>query len=260
VFEEEMAFARDLADHAAQIGLSVFAGDVQVSIKADRTPVTQADTSIEAMIRSRIAEAYPDDHVLGEEEGGDALTRKRLWPKRLWIVDPIDATANFARAIPVWATLIALQQDGDTILAIVEAPALRERYEAVKGQGATLNGAPIRVSGTADTAEAQILYAGLEAWLKTPTGKGVLSVLADAKRTRGFGDFWGHALVARGAAEAMIEPSLALWDYAAPTLIVEEAGGRVTTMEGAPLHHGGSVLSSNGVIHDELLRRFAGNS
>jgi histidinol-phosphatase len=255
VFDEEMAFARDLADHAAEIGLSVFAGDVQVSIKADRTPVTQADTSIEAMIRSRIAQAYPDDHVLGEEEGGDALTKKRLW-----IVDPIDATANFARAIPVWATLIALQQDGETILAIVEAPALRERYEAVKGEGATLNGAPIRVSDTANAGDAQILYAGLDPWLKDPAYKGVLSVLAGAKRTRGFGDFWGHVLVARGAAEAMIEPSLALWDYAAPTLIVEEAGGRVTTMDGAPLHHGGSVMSSNGAIHDELLRRFADNS
>ncbi len=249
-----MAFARDLADHAAQIGLSVFAGDVQVSIKADRTPVTQADTSIEAMIRSRIAETYPDDHVLGEEEGGDALTTKRLW-----IVDPIDATANFARAIPVWATLIALQQEGETVLAIVEAPALGERYEAVKGEGATLNGTRIRVSDTPSIADAQILYAGLQAWLGAPTGKGVLSVLANAERTRGFGDFWGHVLVARGAAEAMIEPSLALWDYAAPTLIVQEAGGSVTTMEGAPLHHGGSVLSSNGAIHDELLRRFADN-
>ena len=163
-----MAFARDIADHAAQIGLSVFAGDVQVSIKADRTPVTQADTSIEAMVRSRIAQAYPDDHVLGEEEGGDAHTKARLW-----IVDPIDATANFARAIPVWATLIALQQDGETILAIVEAPALRERYEAVKGEGATLNGTPIRVSDTSNPDDAQILYAGLDPWLKNPASKGV---------------------------------------------------------------------------------------
>lgn len=252
MFEDELAFARDLADGAAQIGLSVFAGDVRVSIKADRTPVTQADTSIEAMIRSRVAQTYPADHVLGEEEGGDALT-----PGRVWIVDPIDATANFARAIPVWATLIALQQDGETVLAIASAPALKERYEAVRGEGATFNGEPMAVSGTADIAAAQILYAGLERWLRPQVTESVLSVLAGAQRTRGFGDFWGHVLVARGAAEAMIEPSLAIWDYAAPTLIVEEAGGRVTTMAGGPLHHGGSVLSSNGTIHDELVRRFA---
>ena len=247
-----MDFARELADQAAQIGLSIFAGDVRVAIKADNTPVTQADTSIEAMIRRRVAERFPHDHVLGEEEGGDADTSGRLW-----IVDPIDATANFARAIPIWATLIALQLGGETVLAIAEAPAMGERYEAVNGQGATLNGAPIKVSETDHIPDAQILYAGLGAWLTEPSGKGVLSVLADAKRVRGFGDFWGHVLVARGAAEAMAEPSLALWDYAAPTLIVEEAGGRVTTMDGAPLHHGGSVLSSNGAIHDELLRRFA---
>ena len=250
-----MAFARDLADEAAKIGLSVFGGDVHVSIKADRTPVTQADISIEAMIRSRVAQSYPGDHVFGEEEGGDAST-----PDRVWIVDPIDATANFTRGIPIWATLIALQQNGDTVLAIAEAPALGERYEAVRGKGATLNGGRIKVSDTVEVAAAQILYAGLGAWLgdpKKPESPGVLSVLAGANRTRGFGDFWGHVLVARGAAEAMFEPSLAIWDYAAPTLIVQEAGGRVTTMEGGPLHHGGSVLSSNGAIHDELVRRFA---
>lgn len=252
MFEDELAFARDLADRAAQIGLSVFAGDVRVSIKADRTPVTQADTSIEAMIRSSVAQTYPADHVLGEEEGGDALT-----PGRVWIVDPIDATANFARAIPVWATLIALQQDGETVLAIASAPALKERYEAVRGEGATFNGEPMAVSRTADIAAAQILYAGLERWLGPQVTESVLTVLAGAQRTRGFGDFWGHVLVARGAAEAMIEPSLAIWDYAAPTLIVEEAGGRVTTMDGGPVYHGGSVLSSNGAIHDELVRRFA---
>lgn len=252
MFEDELAFARDLADRAAQIGLSVFAGDVRVSIKADHTPVTQADTSIEEMIRSRVAETYPADHVLGEEQGGGAVT-----PGRVWIVDPIDATANFARAIPIWATLIALQQGDETVLAIASAPALKERYEAVKGEGATLNGEPIEVSATPDIASAQILHAGLDKWLTPTVARGVLSVLADAGRTRGFGDFWGHVLVARGAAEAMVEPSLAIWDYAAPTLIVREAGGRVTTMDGGRLRHGGSVLSSNGAIHDELIRRIA---
>ena len=249
-----MAFARGLVDRAAEIGLSVFHGDVRVTIKADMSPVTQADTEIETMIREQIAAAFPGDGVIGEEQGGDASA-----PGRVWIVDPIDATANFARRIPIWATLIALQVDGELVLGLVNAPSLGERYEAVRGGGASCNDTPIRVSDIAQIAEAQILYAELEAWLREPRAEGVLGVLAEAKRTRGFGDFWGHVLVGRGAAEAALEPELAIWDYAAPSLVVEEAGGRVSAIDGGPLTHGGSVLSSNGAIHDQLVRRLAGS-
>jgi len=252
MYEDELAFAGGLADRAAEIGLSVFRGDVRVTIKADQTPVTQADTAIETMVREQIAEAFPDDRVLGEEEGGDAEGSGRVW-----IVDPIDATANFARGIPIWATLIALQVDGALVMGLVSAPALGERYEATRGGGARCNGSPIHVSAEASIERAQILFAELSDWLRPVRNERVLEILAEAKRTRAFGDFWGHVLVARGAAEAMIEPELALWDYAALAVVVEEAGGRVSALDGGSLRHGGSVLSSNGAVHEELVRRLS---
>jgi histidinol-phosphatase len=253
VFEHELAFANGLADRAGDIGMGLFLGDgLEVRHKADRTVVTQADTSIEAMVREQIAAAFPDDHVLGEEEGGgDRATG------RVWIVDPIDATANYARGIPIWATLIALQVDGDLVLGVVNAPALGERYEAVRGGGARMNGRRIAVSGIDRLDEAQVFHAGLEAWPDEDRGR-ALGLLSAATRSRGFGDFWGHALVARGAGEAMIEPELNVWDYAAFQVVVEEAGGRVTQLDGSPTRHLGSVASSNGRLHDEILARFAG--
>jgi histidinol-phosphatase len=251
MYEPELAFAHEIANRAAEIGLAVFHGDVRVTMKPDRTPVTQADTDIETMVRERVATTFPDDRVLGEEEGGDASGSGRVW-----IVDPIDGTANFARGIPIWATLIAMQVDGALVLGLANAPALGEQYEAVRGGGARCNGARIRVSDVSRVAEAQLLFSGIGPWVRDPGHARVLGVLAEARRTRGFGDFWGHTLVARGAAEAMIEVELALWDYAALAVILQEAGGRVTTLHGEPLRPGGSVLSSNGAIHEELVRRF----
>ena len=252
MFEDELAFALGLADRAAAIGMSVFRGDVRVRIKADLSPVTQADTAIEAMVREQVAASFPGDRVMGEEEGGDATGGGRVW-----IVDPIDATANFARGIPIWATLIALQVDGDLVLGVVDAPALGERYEGVRGAGARCNGDMLAVSDLTDLPSSQVLFAGLGPWIREPRADAVLTVFAEANRTRGFGDFWGHMLVARGSAEAMVEPELSLWDYAALVPIVEEAGGRMSAMDGGPLRHGGSVLTSNGAIHDELVRRFS---
>jgi len=253
VFEHERAFANGLADRAADIGMGLFLGDgLEVRHKADRTVVTQADTSIEAMVREQVAAAFPDDHVLGEEEGGtDRATG------RVWIVDPIDATANYARGIPIWATLIALQVDGELALGIVNAPAIGERYEAARGAGARMNGRRIGVSDVGRLDEAQVFHAGLEAWPDDRRQRAV-ALLERAPRTRGFGDFWGHTLVARGAGEAMIEPELNLWDYAAFQVVVEEAGGRVTQLDGSPTRHLGSVVSSNGRVHDEILAAFSG--
>ena len=251
MYARELAFALELADRAAEISLGVFRGDVQVSLKADQTPVTQADLQIEAMVRERIAVAFPQDRVFGEEEGGDASGDGRVW-----IVDPIDGTKNFARGIPIWATLIALQVDGDLVLGVAEASALGERYDAVRGEGARCNGEPIHVSAFDTVASSHLLYAGLKTWLSDPRWQGVLDTLTAAQRTRGLGDFWGHLLVARGSAEAMVEPELSLWDYAALVPIVEEAGGRITAVDGGPLRHGGSALTTNGVMHEELVRRF----
>lgn len=253
MFEHERAFADGLADRATDIGMGLFLGDgLEVRHKADRTVVTQADTSIEAMVREQVAAAFPDDHVLGEEEGGGDRETGRVW-----IVDPIDATANYARGIPLWATLIALQVDGEIVLGLVNAPAIGERYEAVRGAGARMNGRRISVSGIDRLDEAQVFHAGLEAWPDGPRHR-LVELLAAAPRSRGFGDFWGHTLVARGAGEAMIEPELNVWDYAAFQIVVEEAGGRVTQLDGSPTRHLGSVVSSNGSVHDEILTRLAG--
>ena len=253
MYEHERAFANGLADRAADIGMGLFLGDgLEVRHKADRTVVTQADTSIEAMVREQVAAAFPDDHVLGEEEGGgDRATG------RVWIVDPIDATANYARGIPIWATLIALQVDGELALGVVNAPAIGERYEAVRGGGARMNGRRIAVSDVDRLDEAQVFHAGLEAW-PDDRRRGVVEMVSTVPRSRGFGDFWGHTLVARGAGEAMVEPELNIWDYAAFQIVVEEAGGRVTQLDGSPTRHLGSVVSSNGLVHDEILARLAG--
>jgi histidinol-phosphatase len=252
MYEHEHAFALGLADRAGSIGMSIFRHEVIVKMKSDQTPVTQADTLIEEMVRGQVAAAFPDDRIFGEEGGGEDPSRGRVW-----VVDPIDATANFARGIPIWATLIALQVDGEPVLGVVNAPAIGERYDAVVGGGARENGDPIGVSAVGVVDEAQILFAGVEPWPE-PRREAVMTLLAEAKRTRGFGDFGGHMLVARGAAEAMIERELSLWDFAALVPVLREAGGRITTIDGGPPVHGGTVVSANAAIHQELIRRLAG--
>jgi len=254
VYEHERAFALGLADRAADVAMGLFRGDgLEVRRKADLTLVTQADTSIERMLREQIEAAFPDDRILGEEEGGSHDPSGRVW-----IVDPIDGTANFARGIQVWATLIALQVDGRGVLGVASAPAIDERYVAVAGEGATLNGSPIRVSDVAEVEEAQLV---LQEFRETLTGayrEAVVGLIRDTWRGRGFGDFWGHTLVARGSAELVLEPELSIWDYAALEVVIREAGGSATTFDGEPLRHGGSMLTTNGRLHDAVLGRLAG--
>ena len=252
MFDRELAFAHEVADRAGEIGLGFFRDGFEVMTKPDLSPVTEADLAIETMVRERIADAFPGDAILGEEQGGEDTG------DRTWILDPIDATKNFALRIQVWATLLALRVEGDLKVAVVSAPALDERYAAVRGAGASLNGAPIRVSTVDRLDAAHVLYAGLKTWLGEPRREAVLALVAGAARSRGFGDFWGHVLVARGAAELMVEPELKVWDFAAPQLVTEEAGGRVTTIDGGPTVDGGSVLTTNGLLHDEVVRRLAG--
>jgi histidinol-phosphatase len=251
VLEAELAFANELADEAARIALSFFRGSFDVRTKVDKTPVTEADLAIEAMVRTAIRERFPGDGVLGEEGGAEGEGARR------WIVDPIDGTKNFADGIQVWATLIALAVDDRPVLGVVNAAALGERYEAVRGGGARLNGEPIEVSRADRIARASVLHAGVPGWLDGDYGRPLADLLRDARRDRAFGDFWGHVLVARGSADVCFEPELATWDWAAIEVVVEEAGGRMTQFDGAPLAHGGSVLTSNGALHDELLARLA---
>ena len=196
MYEHERSFAGGLADRAADIGMGLFLGDsLEIRRKADASVVTQADTSIESMVREQVAAAFPDDHVLGEEEGGSADAAERVW-----IVDPIDATANYARGIPIWATLIALQVRGELVMGLVNAPALNERYVAARGEGALMNDRPIHVSGIDTIADSQLFYAGMKTWLRDPEGEGAapLGLLAEATRTRGLGRLLGaHAGGAR---------------------------------------------------------------
>lgn len=251
MYEDELAAAERLADGADRISTQLFrTTGLRVRRKPDRTLVTEADLAIERFVREELAAAFPDDRILGEEEGGELEAAGRLWA-----VDPIDATANFARGIPVWGTLIALLEDGEPVVGVVSAPALGERYSAVRGGGARMNGEPIAVSEVASVADAQVLLHQMEALLGGPLRPRVEALVLDCWRPAGFGDFWGHLLVARGAADVAIEPDLNLWDVAAPSLIVREAGGLVTTFDGGPVGHRTSCLSTNGRLHEEVLAR-----
>jgi histidinol-phosphatase len=250
VFERERAFAHELADRAAQIAMSYFLGEFEVQQKADLTPVTIADITVETVVREMIADRFPADAVTGEEHGEGA-------GDRVWIVDPIDGTKNFADGVPIWATLLALQVDGRSVLGIASAPAMGERYEAVRGEGARWNGLELRVSDR-KLEDSLLVYSSIEDWIDGPRRDVFTALLKDARRSRGFGDFWGHVLVARGAADLMVEPALRIWDWAAITVIVEEAGGRVTTFDGDEPSDGSSILTTNGVSHDEVVRRLSG--
>lgn len=251
MFEQEIAAAHELADLAADVALGYFRADgLDIKRKEDASLVTAADMAVERTIRERLAATFPDDRIIGEEEGGSHDQTGRVW-----IVDPIDSTANFARGIQIWATLIAFRIDGEGVIGIVSAPALQERYAGIRGQGATLNGTPIRVSEVDEIKSAHLLFQELDRTLSGPYRDVAASLIQECWRPRGFGDFWAHVLVARGSAEAMFEPRLAIWDLAAPQVVVEEAGGRCTTFEGGPLVHDGSMLVTNGLLHDELLQR-----
>jgi histidinol-phosphatase len=247
MFEAELAAAHAIADRAGEIALSFFRNDPEVRWKPDATPVTEADIAVEAMMREELTERFPDDAIRGEEGGlvGES--------DRTWILDPIDGTRNFAAGIQIWANLVALKMGDSYVLGLVNAPAIGERYAAVLGQGATWNGAPMHVSDVERTADGMIVFGDVEVWAGTERADRFHRLAHAARRNRGFGDFWGHMLVARGAAEAMVEPELSEWDFAPLVPIVTEAGGRVTQLDGSPPIHGGSLLSSNGHVHDEVV-------
>lgn len=253
MYADELAFALHLADRADAMALERFrASELEVRSKPDRTLVTEADTAIEHMVREELAAAYPDDGILGEEEGGEIAPGGRQW-----VLDPIDATANFARGVPIWACLIGLLVEGKSVVGVASAPAIDERYAAAHGAGATMNGEPIHVSEVATISEAHLSFHEPEVLLGGALREATERLVVDCWRPRAFGDFWGHLLVARGAVDATIEPHLNLWDVAALRVIVAEAGGRITTFEGGEAGHGTSALTTNGLLHDELLVRLA---
>ncbi len=237
----DLALALSLADAADAISLGRFrAADLQVETKPDLTPVTEADRAVETMIRERLAIERPDDGLLGEEFGAFGGGSRR------WIVDPIDGTRNYSRGIPVWATLIALEEDGELRLGVVSAPALHRRWHAERGGGAWVNDDRVRVSAVRQIEDAVLSFA-----LEQP----IPALAGYAWHARGYGDFWAHMLVAEGAVDAAVDAvGVKVWDLAAIQPIVEEAGGRFTDAAGVARADGGTAISSNGHLHDELLR------
>lgn len=242
-------------DEADEIARRHFRRDLQITTKPDRSFVTQADTAVEERIRARLADAFPDHGLVGEEfgtEAGDAAVR--------WYIDPIDGTHNYIRGVPLFGTLLAVERDGELQAAVMSAPALDERWWAHRGGGAWARNrgvAPrrIQVSGVTALADAQILYGSGRDIADSGKAPGFEDLLRDVWRERGFGDFWGYALIAEGAAEAMIEVELSSWDAAAPTVIIEEAGGRVTDLEGRRRIDSRSFLATNGHLHDVIRER-----
>ena len=247
-------------DGADEIALRHFRRGVTVSRKPDRTFVTEADTGVERLIRDRIAAAFPSHGVVGEELGSDAGGADVRW-----YVDPIDGTHNYIRGVPLFATLLAAEREGELQAAVVSAPALRSRWFAWRGGGAWAldrgDAEPrrIAVSRIDRIDAAQILYAGTVDVEASGRAPGFRRLLADAWRERGFGDFWGYTLLADGAAEAMVEVDLQVWDAAAPTLIVEEAGGRVTDFGGRRGLDGKTFLATNGILHETIRMRLVGD-
>jgi histidinol-phosphatase len=244
----ELALALALADEADAVALARFrARDLRVDTKPDLTPVTEADRAVEDALRARLAEERPDDGFLGEETGESAAAGGARW-----IVDPIDGTRNYSRGIPVWATLIALAQDGEVELGVVSAPALHRRWWAVRGSGAYADGDPIHVSGVRRFEDAVVSFN--DASLRLP---GVPALAERSWHARAFGDFWAHMLVAEGAVDVCLDPVVSIWDLAAVSVVVEEAGGAFTDLRGERRIDGGSGVSTNGHLHQAVLRALA---
>jgi histidinol-phosphatase len=244
----DLALALQLADAADAITLERFrAQDLAVSSKPDLTPVSDADLAVEETLRALLATERPDDAILGEEHGVTGTG------PRQWVIDPIDGTKNFVRGAPVWASLIALLVDGRVEVGVVSAPALGRRWWAARGEGAFADGQPIRVSSVATLQDAFLSYSSLTGWADAGRLDGVLRLSEKVWRTRAFGDFWSHVLVAEGAVDASFEPEVSLWDLAPLQVIVEEAGGRFTSLAGEARPDGGSVVCSNGLLHEAVL-------
>jgi histidinol-phosphatase len=258
---EWLAFAQSCCDAADEIALRHFRRELDVQTKPDRTLVTAADKQIEELIRQRIGGRFPDHGLIGEEYGAEMVGADARWH-----IDPIDGTHNFVRGIPLFGTLLALELENELQVGVISAPALRERWYASRGAGAWAVGSagaegprPIRVSRVSAVPDAQLLYGSAGDLNASGLAPGFPRLIGEVWRERGFGDFWGYALVAEGAAEAMVEVDVSSWDLAAPAIVIEEAGGRLTDFGGRRSFAGTTVIASNGLLHDELLSRLVGD-
>lgn len=248
---QDLGFAIDVCRKAGETALLHFKRGVSVSMKPDRTPVTIADRECESLIRQQILERCPDDAILGEEEGArEAGSGSR----RKWIVDPIDGTYNFARGIPIFSVLLALEVDGEVVAGVVHNPACPETFYAEKGAGAFRNGERLQVSNISRLEDSQFLFGGINRILESGLWEGFTRLVKSTYRQRGPGDYLDFAYVFEGKAEAMIETGLYPWDLAPMKVIVEEAGGRFTDLSGNDTVYSGNCLVSNGKVHEAYLR------
>ena len=253
-----MDTARRAAEAASAASLAHFRRGVRVERKPDRTPVTQADRDSEAAILAVVRAAFPDHGFLGEETGahaGSATTR--------WIVDPLDGTKGFTRGRGFWGSLVALEHEGRIVAGAMALPALSETYWAAKGLGAWLkagDAAPVqlRVSRVAAWEDATLSFGEPHVLFRPPMLDRLARLALAAQTARCYGDLAGCALVLQGKAEAWVEAGVQIWDLGPLPILVEEAGGRFTDLDGNPTHTSGSCVASNGLVHDHVLRALAG--
>lgn len=248
-------------DDADAISMAWFRQRIEVSTKPDASFVTAADTAVERAVRERIASRFPEHGLVGEEYGEQPSASGRRW-----IIDPIDGTHNYMRGVPIFATLLALEIDGDLAVGAVSAPALQRRWLSWLGGGAwavtTMAGGwdhssatRIGVSAIDDIAEASVVYSSLTSIIRSGLAPGFVDMLAEVWRDRGLGDFFGYMLVAEGSAEAMIEADLKIWDLAGPAAVLLQAGARVTDLDGGTSMPARGVLATNGHVHQTMLAR-----
>jgi len=258
-YTTQLQFALDVARLGGAVAMEHYHGTPERKRKQDGSWVTEADIATEATIRKHIGSAWPDHNILGEEagltsaSGGDPVAGAPTW-----IVDPIDGTNNFMSEIPTWATLVALRVDGSNVVGVAHAPALNETYDAAAGLGARFNGHLMMVDELDTLDNATVFLGGDKAFYKHDLEKLHEQLVLGSWRTRGFGDFWGHVLVARGAGHVMLEPQVSLWDVAALEIIVSEAGGRLTHADGSTFSSEGSCLTTNGALHDQVVAMATG--
>ncbi|NTY61803.1 histidinol-phosphatase [Mycolicibacterium sphagni] len=256
--QADLSVAVELADRADAITLDRFGAlDLRIETKPDLTPVTDADEAVEAALREILSRERPRDAVVGEEYGGTAT-----FEGRQWVIDPIDGTKNFVRGVPVWASLIALLEDGVPVVGVVSAPALNRRWWAGKGLGAfaSTGDGPARklaVSGVSDLGSASLSFSSLSGWADLGLRDRFIALTDAVWRVRGYGDFFNYCLVAEGAVDIAAEPEVKLWDLAPLDILVREAGGTFTNLDGQPGPHGGHAVATNGLLHDETLARLA---
>jgi histidinol-phosphatase len=252
-YTDDLRLAHVLADDADSLSTSRYqALDLNVDTKPDLTPVSDADRAVEEGIRRTLSRARPRDAVLGEEEGSSGFSQRR------WVVDPIDGTKNFVRGVPVWATLISLMVEDEVVVGVVSAPQLNRRWWAMKGGGAftgrsLFKATQCKVSDVSRLEDASLSYASLGGWDERGRLDDFISLARRCWRTRAYGDFWSYMLVAEGSVDIATEPELHLYDMAALDVIVREAGGRFTSLDGQDGPTGGNALATNGILHETVL-------